>query len=214
MCDCSNFTGGDGFGPAPAFWTPGFASAPIDTWAQTSVNERDTNFSNITGGQWVTVAQEGEVYNNPITQQLRYGTGDKWIYKTINGPITVLNQKIPALVRASNDVFGYDPAPNYLKVLQVYVTSEAPVDAPPPPSAPQPEISVPNNPALGDVASSMANAGRPGTIAAGTIANAGRTGSVTAGLPGVAGKSNLPLYLGLGGGALLLVVVALVIARR
>ncbi|HRJ94743.1 LamG-like jellyroll fold domain-containing protein [uncultured Thiothrix sp.] len=60
-------------------------------------------------GSWQRVAGEGERFAIIGVQTLRYGFGNQWITKVLGG-----------VGQASTTVFGYDPAPNILKICEVW----------------------------------------------------------------------------------------------
>lgn len=84
---------------------------------------------------WTKVATEDQSFTVAASTRVRYGTGSKWIYKTLSGR-----------GECSNHYFGDDPAHGIVKecdlqVLAAPAPSPAPTTAPSPAPAPAPTAS-------------------------------------------------------------------------
>lgn len=115
-------------GPSPAITLP---TVPV---MDTSIKPIIVNDEKLGVGEWVLIAKENGKAVVGANTTVRYGAGNNWFMKEVNGEVV-----------ASNDVFG-DPIKGVVKVLQKFVPVE-PVVVPPvveePPVVVTPEVTEP-----------------------------------------------------------------------
>lgn len=72
-----------------------------------AIEKLDTSLSDLATLRWENIGTEGQSIVVGTNADLRYGAGDKWVYKTLSGTIV-----------ANNSSFGSDPAPGVGKMVQ------------------------------------------------------------------------------------------------
>ena len=74
----------------------------------TAITRLDTALSKYSTLSWKTLGNEGSSATVPADSSVRYGTNDKWVYKTLSGSFVI-----------TNTTFGSDPAPGVGKMAQL-----------------------------------------------------------------------------------------------
>lgn len=137
---CSNAVFGD---PAPGYGktcSVGVAATPAPVLPEKPAPDLPQTPAPGTGvpASWTQCATEDNICAFSGSAQVRYGTADKFVIKSLTGPVS-----------CSNTVFG-DPAPNYGKSCSISSGSADPAPTPAPapinPSTPAPAPSTPSNP--------------------------------------------------------------------